>query len=526
MSSREKNIKKNKISNLLAKITDIYIFIIIILFPLIVDKTGFFKILECKYRWFICISSIYIITTTTIYLFSILRKDKLIERKKLSKIQYLAIIFLICNIISYLLSPYLKNYNLLIGVGRGEGLMTSTLYILTFLYVSYFGNFKKKYILYFSISSILVNLIAILQFIGFNPLNMYQEGIGTHNVSFMTTIGNIDFISALYTMLLSISFSAFILIDDNKKHENIIHLLSLLMGSFILGIIDVSSGKLSFGVTLVILLPFIFQNNTRLSKFLKCVAIILLGIVTNIILNVEYHYDLGKLGFYFQFNYIVLLFIIIITALFILSKYILNFNFDLKDNTKHIKNYYKTLIILCLLGVVAIYLIPFRNGFLYEIHELLHLNFDDNFGTYRIFLWKRTIPLIKDYPLFGSGPDTFALRFMPLYSDDIASIGPLTINDTAANIYLTMLINLGIIGTISYLSFIISQIVIGIKKINKYSSILLISIFCYTVQAFFNLSVVIVSPIFWILMGLHYLSIEVEKEKNYGSKKDKGKKVE
>ena len=28
---------------------------------------------------------------------------------------------------------------------------------------------------------------------------------------------------------------------------------------------------------------------------------------------------------------------------------------------------------------------------LYEIHELLHGNFDDAFGTYRIFLWKRTI---------------------------------------------------------------------------------------------------------------------------------------
>ena len=39
---------------------------------------------------------------------------------------------------------------------------------------------------------------------------------------------------------------------------------------------------------------------------------------------------------------------------------------------------------------------------------------------------------------------------MPLYSDDIAKIGPLTINDTAANIYLTMLINLGIVGTINY----------------------------------------------------------------------------
>ena len=101
---------------------------------------------------------------------------------------------------------------------------------------------------------------------------------------------------------------------------------------------------------------------------------------------------------------------------------------------------------------------------------------------------------------------------MPLYTEDIAALGPLTINDTAANIYLTMMINLGIVGTISYLSFLSFQLIKGIKKINKNSCILLISIFCYMIQSFFNLSVVIVSPVFWLLMGIHHLSIELEKE--------------
>jgi hypothetical protein len=509
-SSKVHFIKKDDNFNLLEKITDIYIFIIILIFPIIVDKTGFFKILECKYRFFVGISSFYILITTVIFVVSLLRKNKMFV-KKLSSIQYFAIIFLIFNIISCFVSPYFKEYNLFIGVGRGEGLITSALYILTFLYVSYFGKFKKKYILYFSISSIFLNLIAILQFIGFNPFNMYQDGIGTHNVSFMTTIGNIDFISAIYTILLSISCGAFIFIKDNKRYENIIHLLSILMGSFILCIIDVLSGKLAFGLILIVILPFIFKNNFRVSKFLITVSTILLGIVSNIVLNVEYHYDLGKLGFYFQFNYIVVLFTIVIISLFILSKYMTGLKYDLGEYKRYLKFYYGLLILGCFVGIAFLYFVPFKSGFLYEIHELLHFNFDDNFGTYRIFLWKRTIPLIKDYLLLGSGPDTFALRFMPIYSDDIAAIGPLTINDTAANIYLTMLINLGILGTISYVVFLISQIVKGIKKINKYSLVLLISILCYMVQSFFNLSVVIVSPIFWMLMGIHHLSIDLEK---------------
>jgi putative inorganic carbon (HCO3(-)) transporter len=77
-----------------------------------------------------------------------------------------------------------------------------------------------------------------------------------------------------------------------------------------------------------------------------------------------------------------------------------------------------------------------------------------------------------------------------------------------------MLINLGIVGTISYLIFLISQVKLGIKNMTNYSYILLISIVCYMIQSFFNLSVVIVSPIFWITMAIHHLSIYdyVEKE--------------
>ncbi len=161
----------------------------------------------------------------------------------------------------------------------------------------------------------------------------------------------------------------------------------------------------------------------------------------------------------------------------------------------------------------------FNSGILYEIYELLNGNFEDNFGTYRIFLWKRTIPLIPEFPLIGSGPDTFAIRFMAKYTQDIAAIGPLTINDTAANVYLTMAINTGIIGLLTYLSFIFFNLKEGIKKMNGYSAILLIAIICFLIQDFFNLWLVIVTPIFWLLLGLHYRSICSKKTTHVVDKK-------
>ena len=188
-----------KRNNLLEKLTELYIFIIIVIFPLCVDSTGFFKILECKYKCYLIIAITYIaISLTAIIYYYIFHKIRPFKNIKLSKVQYVVIAFWGINIISCVLSPYRKKYNLLLGVGRGEGLINMSLYCITFLLISIFGKFRKRYITYFSISSICINTIAILQYIGFNPFNMYQEGIGTHNVSFMTTIGNVDFISAMY----------------------------------------------------------------------------------------------------------------------------------------------------------------------------------------------------------------------------------------------------------------------------------------------------------------------------------------
>lgn len=503
-------IKKEEI--ILELLSEIYIAVMILLFPLLVDKTGFFKILECKWHSYLIIGSVYLLSVIGVLLyFWIFKKVNYFKRVKFSIVQWLAIAFLGVNVISCFASPFFKDYNLFVGVGRGEGLIMMSLYSMTFLAVSLFAKFKKRYILYFSISSVLINFIAILQYIGFNPFNMYQNGIGTHNVSFMATIGNISFISATFCILLSISFSAFVFLDNESKINKIIHFLSVMMGAFIFGIINVLSGKVAFFATLVLIIPFIITNSKRLSRFLLMVVAILSAYCINVIINPEFHYDLGSLDFYFQFNYIVILFIVVIALLIWLSQVLKKVKYDITDNKKIIKYFYLTIGICAILAVVALYFIDFKSGMLYEMHEILHGNLDDDFGTYRIFLWKRTFGIFPEFPILGSGPDSFAIRFMAKYTNDIAAIGPLTLNDTAANVYLTMLINIGIVGLGTYLAFVIAQLKKGIKNMNEYSAILLISIVCYLVQDCFNLSVVIVTPIFWLLMALHYRSICSEK---------------
>lgn len=507
--------KKSEV-NLFEIVTDIYISVIIIIFPLIVDSTGFFRILECKYKAFLGISLLYIIINILLYLYYfIVKKINVLKNKKISKVQICAIVFWLVNVLSCFFSPYKGTVNLFIGVGRGEGLINMTLYVLTFLIITTYGKFKKKHIMFFSISSILVNLIAILQFVGFNPFNMYQNGIGTHNVSFMTTIGNVDFISALYCILLSISAFAYIYMDENKIC-NYIHLLSVGMGSFIFNIIDVNSGKVAFLGIIVLAFPFIITCSKRLKKSLDVVNMIMISNCINVIMNTEYHYDIGRIVLNFQINYIVILFFIVIVILAILSKILNKIEYDVSGNKKIIRNIYLLYLIGAVLIITFFYFVDLKLGMLSEIHDILHGNLKDEYGTYRVFLWRRTLKIVHEYPLLGSGSDTFAVRFMSKFSDDVAALGEYSINDTAANAYLTMLINIGIIGLTSYLVLLYMSIKSSIKNYNgsnliednKETMILLSAVICYLIQDIFNLWVVIITPIFWATLALLNLSVK------------------
>ena len=392
--------EKIKEKNILAKITEVYIIVMVMLFPLLVDSTGFFRILEAKYSYFLIINTIYISVLFVIILYYwLFRNTNIFKEIKLHKIQWAVIVFLVINIISTILSPFLKEYNLFVGVGRAEGLISITLYCLSFLNITMFGEFKERYIVYFSVASITVSSVAILQYIGFNPFNMYQNGIGTHNVSFIGTIGNIAFVSAFYCIYLTISMASYVFIEEDKKYIKIIHLLSIYMGFFIFEVLDVLGGAVAFCGTLVLTIPFIITNSKRLSRLLIVGAMILLGYLTNIIVNPVYYYDIGKLKLDFQINEIAIALLAVIVIFIGLAHVLKNREFDISKNKKVIKLFYLALVLCVVIGVATIYFVNFSDGFLYEIHEILHGNLDDDFGTYRIFLWKRSLSLVKDYPI-------------------------------------------------------------------------------------------------------------------------------
>ena len=133
-----------------------------------------------------------------------------------------------------------------------------------------------------------------------------------------------------------------------------------------------------------------------------------------------------------------------------------------------------------------------------EVIELSKGNYNENYGTHRVEIWNQTLKIVPKYIIHGAGIDNFAYAFgrRPLI------VGHYAI-DKAHNEYLQTLVTEGIFALISYLVLYSLITIKGIKNSFKDKEVyLLLPVIGYLVQAFFNISVIEVAPIFFISLGL------------------------
>ena len=140
-----------------------------------------------------------------------------------------------------------------------------------------------------------------------------------------------------------------------------------------------------------------------------------------------------------------------------------------------------------------------------DISSITQNGISDDLGTDRIEIWKMTIKLIKQFPIFGVGPDNLRSSLAIYCTEEFYNYGKmhLCIPDKAHNEYLQIAATLGIPALILYLVFIGFIIFPKMAKMfkNKTTLIFTICICSYLIQAFFNISTIGVAPLFWMILG-------------------------
>ncbi|BCN32225.1 O-antigen ligase family protein [Anaeromicropila herbilytica] len=142
----------------------------------------------------------------------------------------------------------------------------------------------------------------------------------------------------------------------------------------------------------------------------------------------------------------------------------------------------------------------------------------------RGYIWSRTIPLLKDHIILGSGADTFSLAFpqqdyVGLYNNGFGD----QVLTKPHSMYLQIGVQTGVVSLLCFLAFYLMYFISSIglyfnHKFDTYMSQVGVGIFigtiAYMISGIANDSTITVAPTFWVLIGLG-ISI------NHGIKKKK-----
>ncbi|CAM3457844.1 O-antigen ligase family protein [Cytobacillus oceanisediminis] len=133
-------------------------------------------------------------------------------------------------------------------------------------------------------------------------------------------------------------------------------------------------------------------------------------------------------------------------------------------------------------------------------------------GSSRMYIWKKSFPLVFEYFWLGSGPDTLGEVF-PYNEEEYEQYFHTTniIVDKAHNEYLHMAITMGVPALFAYLALIFTILYKAFRALHVAEGTEFIILLCfiasiigYLVQAFFNISVITVAPYYWIILGITY----------------------
>ena len=159
------------------------------------------------------------------------------------------------------------------------------------------------------------------------------------------------------------------------------------------------------------------------------------------------------------------------------------------------------------------YLIYAGNGVYEKTAPIEAVDFHghEHIASGRLYIWSRTIPLLKHTLLFGCGPDHFYLAFPQ--NDYVGKAryasSPYTIVEKPHNTLLLYGVELGLIAALAFIllsAFGIKSCFRGIRgennQLNQLSGMLLLALSAYLTAYLFNDTSVVTSPPFWAALGI------------------------
>ncbi|MDD6395806.1 MAG: O-antigen ligase family protein [Firmicutes bacterium] len=424
-----------------------------------------------------------------------------------------------CYWIFLLISALLSDYKVVSWMGQGvrnDGLVIQTFYVITYFVISRLVRLRKFDLGIYCGGAAIVAILVMCHFFGWDVLD---TGFSTPNwesgLLFMGPMGNINLTSYFVTVAIILSASLYITDEQDDSQTNVIFRYFIL-ACFVFSLwaelnLNTDAGIVALGVALLVSFPMLLTSFARLGRMLTvlaaaCGVILFDRLFVHLLIIGD---GFGKIGWISLCSGIILT----VPASLIRSNII---RFTPSRRTMLISSLaVDGAAVAGVLTVSAIAAKSQTSGVLYELGQMLfHGNFDDNFGSNRLFTWKRTLKLAGKHPIFGSGPDTFCNVFKEAYGEESEKFFGGRNLDKAHNEYLQLLICSGVTGLGAFLAFIGGMIVKAFRRAtdNPLLVCCAMGVVGYAVHAFFGYSLPINSPLMWVLFGLTGAAVRIDKK--------------
>lgn len=494
----------------MGNVSIIFVTLMVSFFPLYVSDK-YYYIRHDKLYAFYVLASLLLILMGGVILTHYNQRDKenKVKNKKniLSFTDYGMIGFLISSVISTLVSDY--KFDSLTGeLGRNNGLILTFTYFVVYFIISRTYRENKVVPIVMAVVSSIVAFIGILQQFYWDPLNLYNGMSSSQYTKFISTIGNRNIFSAYLTIVMPLCMVLFIL--SEKYYEKVIYGIATVVTFG--GIICCNSDGSILGTIGLFIFCYIFfiRNLKHFSNLLIITSLMLIG--CKLIRYFSYIMDDYSMGFSSIETFIVYGNTYIVIAITLALGIFLNIFSKKKSITKMPKVITLSFIFLTIL-LFALCVFTFCYFTFIDTKSTLngamkYFRFNDSWGTHRGFMWIRGIYIFLNVnivqKLFGTGCDTFGQIMTDMgYNDELMTFKNETTN-AAHNIYLNYLVTVGMFGALSYITFVVSALIRGIKRSlsNKYCIVLVASVISYSIQAIVNIDQPITTPLFIVIIAL------------------------
>ncbi len=395
--------------------------------------------------------------------------------------------------------------------GRNNGLVLMLAYAAAYFIVTRCFRFKEYVFVALAISSAAVYLLAVLNGFYLDPLNMLTPYIDSYEVynHFMTTIGNKNMFSSHICVTLPVIAAMFVF-GSGRLWQKIVYLVSTALGAMAVVVCDSDSVVLGMGAFFAVYIVICSRRPERLKKLMLTVTVMLasiklLGIIAH--LTGDNYKELSAVPskiMLSDFGYVAVFAAAILTAALYLA--------DIKKPGLVLSRAVPVAVasvfavaVCAGIGVIVYYSVFDTQTDLGSLEKTLRYN--DAWGTHRGIMWNRSLKIFGEASLweklFGSGPETLYYKFMPYFTELYEEFGDSS-TDAAHNEYINYLVNIGILGLASYLTFVGSALVRGFKaaKENPLAYVFPAAVIAYLAQAVINIALPIATPLFIMFVAL------------------------